>query len=132
MFHHVYSDLVLLAKSKELKKSAYDMMQHYLELKIFLSEVEESPEIVINCYCEVFPSEPRLYMNDSKFNHRIHSHTKLIQDHLFQSLPEDKTALFSIITSGASFMQAKLCITMLVTFYQTAYIGNQMLKLQLF
>ena len=85
------------------------MRKHYLELKIFLNNIEECPEIVTNCYYKVFSSEPRLYMDDSKFNHRIHGHMELIQDHLFQSLPEDKTALFSIITRGASFMQAKLC-----------------------
>ena len=31
MFYHVYADLVQLAKSKNLNKSAYDMMQHYLQ-----------------------------------------------------------------------------------------------------
>ena len=35
MFHHVYADLVMLAKSSELQKSAFDMGQHYLELKCF-------------------------------------------------------------------------------------------------
>ena len=33
IFHHVYADLVLLAKSTDLEKSAFDMGQHYLELK---------------------------------------------------------------------------------------------------
>ena len=39
MFHHVFADLVTLAKSKELRKSAYDMQQHYLELKFFLESI---------------------------------------------------------------------------------------------
>ena len=34
MFHHVYADLVMLAKSKELGKSVLDMGKHYLELKM--------------------------------------------------------------------------------------------------
>lgn len=65
MFHHMYADLVFLAKARELQKSAHDMKQHYLELKLFLEEVEECPAIVLNRYHPVFPSEPRLY-NDSK------------------------------------------------------------------
>ena len=36
MFHHAYADLVMLAKSNALQKSASDMGQHYLELKCFL------------------------------------------------------------------------------------------------
>ena len=46
MFYHIYADLVLLAKARELQKSAHDMKQHYLELKFFLEEVEECPAIV--------------------------------------------------------------------------------------
>ena len=40
MYYHVYADLVMLSKSDDLKKSALDMNQHYLELKMFLQEVE--------------------------------------------------------------------------------------------
>ena len=112
MFHHMYADLVFLAKARELQKSAHDMKQHYLELKLFLEEVEECPAIVLNRYHPVFPSEPRLY-NDSKFNHREHKHnctaSECIQKYLFQSLPEDKTILFSMITKGALSMRDKLC-----------------------
>ena len=39
MYYHVYADLVMLSKSNELGKSALDMNTHYLELKLYLSEV---------------------------------------------------------------------------------------------
>ena len=61
MFHHVYADLVMLAKSNDLQKSAFDMGQHYLELKCFLEEMEKYPENCMDCSYQVFPSEPRLY-----------------------------------------------------------------------
>ena len=35
MFYNVYADLVMLAKSMELGKSALDMGKYYLELVIF-------------------------------------------------------------------------------------------------
>ena len=45
MFHHIYSNLVMLAKSNDLNKSVLDMRRHYFELKIFLEEIELSPRI---------------------------------------------------------------------------------------
>ena len=33
MFHHVYSNLVMLAKSSDLNKSAFDVRCNYLELR---------------------------------------------------------------------------------------------------
>ena len=39
MYHHVYANLVLLAKSRELKKSVYDMREHYLKLKFFVEKL---------------------------------------------------------------------------------------------
>ena len=44
MFHHVYSNLVILSKSNDLNKSAFDMQTHYLELKVFLEKVELNPQ----------------------------------------------------------------------------------------
>ena len=39
MFYHIYSDLMALAKSNTLSKSAFDMTYHYLELLTFLREI---------------------------------------------------------------------------------------------
>ena len=43
MFHHVYADLVTLAKSNDHKKSVLDMNTHYFELKKFLQQLQEHP-----------------------------------------------------------------------------------------
>ena len=48
LFHHIYCKVVLLGKSCELNKNVFKMNQHYLELKLFLSELEHDPEIVMN------------------------------------------------------------------------------------
>ena len=115
MYHHVYADLVVLAKSKELHKSVFDMRQHYLELKLFLQELQQYPEIVINRYHQVFVSEPQLYAKYGKMNHRDHKHTchpyECVQESLFHNLPakNDIFKLFLKITGGAKRMVEKLC-----------------------
>ena len=48
MFHHIYSNLVMLAKSNKLNKSVLKMNQHYLELQAFLLEVEKHPEMALD------------------------------------------------------------------------------------
>lgn len=112
MFHHIYADLVFLAKSRDLHKSIYDMRQHYLELKMFLAELQKHPEIIINRHLEVFVSEPRLYSN-GKLNHRYHTHSctpdDCVQESLFHNLHVQSTSLFSNITEGAKQMSEKLC-----------------------
>ena len=71
MFYFVYADLVTLAKSNELGKSAYDMRIHYFELQVFLEEVEKHSEIASERFQKVFASEPRLYSSSVKTNHRL-------------------------------------------------------------
>ena len=61
MFRHVYCNLVMLAKSNDLDKNVLDMNQHYLELQVFLAEVEHDPETAMNGNLEVFVSEKRLW-----------------------------------------------------------------------
>ena len=110
MFHHVYADLVTLAKSKKLGKSAYDMRQHYLELKVFLEELHEHPELIIDQNYKVFISEKRLYTPGSTENHRDHASYQCIQKNLFQNIENsDSTLLFSCVAEGAILMKEKLC-----------------------
>ena len=68
MFYFIYAHLVTLAISNELEMSAYDMRIHYLELQVFLEEVEKHPKITSERYRRVFTFEPRLY---SSTNHRL-------------------------------------------------------------
>ena len=107
MFHHVYVDLVMLAKSNDLQKSAFDMGQHYLELKCFLEEMEKYPENCMDCSYQVFPSEPRLYGTNKKINHRKHASHHIICNRLFQE-DEWDDLLYSCLKNGAAAMKAKL------------------------
>ena len=84
MFHHVYADLVMLAKSNELQKSAFDMGQHYLELKCFLEEMERYPENCMDYSHQIFPSEPQLYGTNQKINHRKHASHQIVCTRLFR------------------------------------------------
>ena len=62
MFYHIkfYADLVTLAKSTELKKSAFDMNHHFFELQLFLQQLKHHPKEALLANCKVFPSEDRL------------------------------------------------------------------------
>ena len=108
MFFHVYADLVTLAKSTELEKSAFDMNTHYFELQLFLQELEKNPEIIMNQHHQVYTSEERLY-GDEKVNHRCHVKSKCIHNHLFVCDEWDQTLLYPIIANGAAAMKSKLC-----------------------
>ena len=108
MFHHVYCNLVMLAKSTHLNKNVLDMNKHYLELRIFLSEIEHHPEKCMDRNLQVFPSEKRLYGTDKKVNHRLHPAYEPIEEVIFSSEETNKCLLHSLLASGASRMNAKL------------------------
>jgi len=71
MFYFVYADIVMLAKSVKLNKSAFDMKCHYIELQNFLQAVAKDPKIALNKSSKVFLSEDELYGADENFNYRI-------------------------------------------------------------
>lgn len=108
MFHHVYSNLVMLAKSKELNKHVFDMNKHYLELQTFLSEAECNPEKVMDQNAQVFPSEKRLYGEDEKVNHRLHSGYEHIENTIFSNEETDEHLFYPLLASGALKMNEKL------------------------
>ena len=68
MFYLVYAELVMLAKSTDLGKSAFDMNGHYLELQLFLQMIEKDGSEAMNKEYKVFSSEERLYGNDQTTN----------------------------------------------------------------
>ena len=105
IFYFVYADLVTLSKSNELNKSALDMNQHYLELKLFLEEIEQHPDIMLNSSIQVFKSEARLYA-DCKINHRTHKKSIAMHTKLFK---ECNSTLFPLLVSGVIKMKEKLC-----------------------
>jgi len=108
MFCHVYADLVTLAKSKDLDKSVFDMNKHYLELKIFLDEMAQYPDIIKDTNQQVFASEQKLF-TESKLNHRSHLSHLSVKSRLFQDDEWDTTLLFPLVKLGAVCMKDKLC-----------------------
>ena len=106
MFYHPYADLVTLAKSSELKKSAFDMNHHFFELWLFLQQLKQHPEEALLTNCQTFPSESRLYGNEKLVNHRLNSSE--IKKHLFTPDEWDTCLLYPILSTGAASMQDKL------------------------
>ncbi len=108
MFYFVYAELVMLAKSEKLKKSALDMNKHYLELQLFLQMIEDDPEAAMDKNHRVFVSEERLYGNDKSVNHRIRSKNMLIHTRLFQPDEWESSLLNPLLVAGATAMKNKL------------------------
>ena len=108
MFHHVYADLMMLAKSTELSKSTWDMNVHYLELAKFLEAVQMEPQLMMKKDLRIFPSEECLYAIGSSTNHRARSKYSPIEKRLFQSDSFDDDMLFPLLASGAAAMKKKL------------------------
>ena len=114
MFHHVYADLVMLAKSKELGKSTLDMGKHYLELKLFLEKAQADPSIVLNNKLQVFPSEQRLYTEvttfktAAKFNHREHASYQHVIKRIFEKDEWVDSLLLTRLSHGCKSMADKL------------------------
>ena len=108
MFHDIYSNLVMLAKSKDLNMNVLDMNEHYLELQTFLCRAESAPEISMDRNAQVFPSEKRLYGADKKVNHRLHPGYDAIEEVVFSCVETDEDLLYPLLASGMSKMNAKL------------------------
>ena len=108
MFHHVYCNLVMLAKSNYLSKNVLDMNQHYLEFQVFLDTVELDPAIAMNKCFMVFVSEQRLYGSVAEVNHRLHALYSLVEEKIFTEDESDKCILYPLLASGATSMKKKL------------------------
>ena len=104
-YYHVYADLYMLAKSKDLGKSVLCMNQHYLELQLYLREVTKDPSVVFDSKYHVFSSENRLY-EDGKVNHRLKG--EVVYNKLFKGLKADQDSLEPLLVRGASKMELKL------------------------
>ena len=107
MFVHVYADLVTLAKSKELGKSAFDMNLHYLELDGFLEQLESDSSVALDPHTQVFTTEKRLYDN-TPYNHRQQSANIKVYKRLFRPDPSWDKLLVQKLCKGAVTMRCKL------------------------
>ena len=110
MFYLVYAELVMLAKSTSLGKSALDMNGHYLELQLFLQMVEKDGSEAMNKVYKVFSSEKRLYGSIPITNHRVRGGNVPVYARLFRSDDWDTTHLFPLLATGAAKMNEKLYI----------------------
>lgn len=108
MYYHIYGDLYMLSKSIDLGLSVLSMNQHYLELYTYLSEVESSPDIVLDPDYHVFQSEKRIYGSDAKVNHRLKS--QAVYEHLFKTTAVNHCLLTELLAKGAKVMREKLCM----------------------
>ena len=110
MFDHVYSDLMMLIKSKSLNKSVLDMNQHYIELKCFFQQLSNHPEEIMNSELQTYPSEPRLYGDTHKTDHRVKRNYIAVRKRLFTSDPfdEDEEELYPRVAAAAKSMLDKL------------------------
>ena len=107
MFHHVYCNLVVLAKSADLNKSVLEMNTHYCELLSFLSEGEGQPETALNKSFEVFVSERRLYGTNRALNHCLRPLYAVVEEKLFEDGIGD-SVLLELLSTGAASMKKKL------------------------
>jgi hypothetical protein len=73
LFDKVYADLMMLVKSTDLSKSALDMNVHYVVLLEFLQNLTVKPSILLDPEILVFKSEPQIYSDCPKLNHRLAS-----------------------------------------------------------
>ena len=108
MFHHVYSNLVMLAKFTDLNKNAFDMNKHYLEIQLFLEQVEVDPLIVMDKEYEVF-FEKRLYSDSKTTNQRLHPLASFIEQRVFRKDKWNNTPLHPLLAAGVKAIKAKLC-----------------------
>ena len=90
----------MLAKSKKLNKSAFDMKQHYVELQNFLQAIGKDPKIALNKTCQVFLSEKQLYGSDEKLNHRIRSRNVPMYSQIFEPDESTESLLCSLLEAG--------------------------------
>ena len=95
--------LVFLAKLNELKKSALDMNHQFLELQLFLQQLKYHPEEVMDAQCKIFPSENRLYGDETLVNHCLHSQD--VKKRLFTPDEWDTRLVYPSMYTGVASME---------------------------
>lgn len=77
------------------------MNAHYLELQIFLRDLQHHPEAIMNKELRVFISEESLYGDNEKLNYRCRAKWQPVFARLFSVDKWDSTLLYPLITAGA-------------------------------
>ena len=105
-YDKVYADMMVLLKSKSLKKSFMCMNAHYLELLNYLKLLSEKPRLILDPDMQVFSSEPRIY-DDPKLDHRKGKNYIKVRERLYGSDSFDEV-LFEMVKHAACAMANKL------------------------
>lgn len=84
------------------------MNLHYLELKMYLTEVANHPEVAMDSTYYVFPSENSLYRED-KANHRLHPISHDIYKKVFDLSEINFALLQPLLAAGVIRMREKRC-----------------------
>ena len=106
LFDKVYADLMMLVKSTDLCKSALDMNVHYFELLEFFQNLMVKPSILLDPEILVFKSEPQIYSDCLKLNHRLASSYLPVRVELHQN--ENQSLLLSMVVEASKAMSLKL------------------------
>ena len=107
-FDEVYAGLMMLMKSTDLGKKYLDLNPHMKELLDFLTELSHYPRLCLDPQHNVFRTEPRLYGDDKKLNHRNHPKYTYVQKRLYQHDDYDEHYTFPLVQRAAKLMAAKL------------------------
>ena len=95
----------MLVKSADLCKSALDMNVHYFELLEFLQSLSTNPSILLDAEILVFKSEPRIYSDSTKLNHRLASKYIPVRMELYQS---EKQVCVVTVSEAMSNVQGRV------------------------
>ena len=85
-----------------------DMNIYYLELSKHLELLGNSPRLLLDASIQVFPSEPQLYGENRKLNHRIHQNSPRIRSRLYSHDDFDESCTFPLIKKASERMLDKL------------------------
>ena len=108
MFDRIYADLTMLAKSRKLNKSVFDMNTHFLELKLYLEKLVKEPTLLLDDETYVFESEPRLYGSSHQTNHRLHHQNQEVRKCFLQPDQRSDELINEAIQKAAQSMHTKL------------------------
>ncbi len=108
MFDKVYADLMTLVKSTELSKSSLDMNTHYEELLEFFEVLITKPTALVDSETLVFKSEPLLYSESSKLNHRLTKRYIPVRRELQRHQENDGSFLYPMVIAAGTAMRDKL------------------------
>ena len=108
LFDKIYSDLMMLVKSKDLNKTTFEMNIHLSELLHFLELIKDKPRLLLDSELQVFKSECRLYSASyPKTNHRLNKKHIPVRRCLYEN-NENETTLLKMVSLAATAMASKL------------------------